>query len=446
MFRRHSTQRVSFNAFKLLVITRLDFNDLLEAELQKERNKSSSFQTDVNSSESTSDWKLEVERLRQTNKALNTENNRLEMELTAANKKYNELKAKVEEDQSGYGDIQSQSVEQIRTLGEENKRLKEETISLRSELTMLKSANQRASSDQPEITQLKQEVEQLRQELNNYKSAEKTPLKGFLSPLDIDSMSEIELRIQLRSEHNQLETTTAYIRDIEELIDQQLKTALPQNQLPSTTAPTHEKLTLLVDALRSSNANEDLILELRQTADNNFQCAEEWQAEAQRLQDELYQNEDSMSYLRQCVECAQQYLHRLVGSDFSSQVDSRGYLESQFELVCRRSEKLLAEYKSVKRELEMYRDSSAQFNPSSLARIQQLIQRIAERLNFARGERNPSWSVLEHYLQEIFTFADEVVPKTRETIVKKDNEIKRLRRELRRVRPFEASGRLCHVC
>ena len=385
------------------------------------------------------------------------------MELDAKNKQIQELQAQIQGDQNGYGAIQTQSIAQIRSLGEENKRLKAELRSLRSENAILKSEKEIASGAES-VVSLKQEIDRLKRELELQKLQQPfqaqqaqqappsfQPRHPFSNSVPIESLSLQELRDRFQSEHTQCEALADYAHNVEETVDRFLSETLPPESLPASNTPTHTKIALLVESLRSASVYEAEIADLREKAEANYQCSQEWEQEANRLQDQLTNSTETGDYLRSCVDCAQHYLFRLVGSDFSQHFYDRAFLETQFQLVCRRSEKILAEYQSVKQRLERRErlerravDASAP-DEATLARVRRLIQRVGERLNFLDGAnagQAASWAALERCLQDVFTFADVVVPKTRETIVKKDGEIRRLQRELKRLRPFEASGLL----
>lgn len=379
------------------------------------------------------------------------------MELDAKNKQIQELQAQIQGDQNGYGAIQSQSVAQIRSLGEENKRLKAELLSLRSENTILKSEKEIASGAES-VVSLKQEIDRLKRELEFQKLQQPfqaqqaqqaqpsfQPQHPFSSTMPIESLSLQELRDRFQSEHTQCEALADHARNVEETVDRFLSETLPPESIPTSNSTIYTKIALLVEALRSASVYAAEIADLREKAEANYQCSQEWEQEANRLQDQLTTSTKTSDYLRSCVDCAQHYLFRLVGSDFSQHAYDRAFLETQLQLVCRRSEKLLAEYQSVKQRLERRAVDASAPDSATLARIRRLIQRVGERLNFldgANAERAASWAALERCLQDVFTFADVVVPKTRETIVKKDDEIRRLQRELKRLRPFEASGLL----
>ena len=399
----------------------------------------------------------ELKRITKQNEDLISENNRLAMELDAKNKQIQELQAQIQGDQNGYGAIQTQSIAQIRSLGEENRRLKDELVSLRSENVLLKSKKEIASGAES-VVSLKQEIDRLKRELELQKLQQPfqaqqaqqaqpsfQPLHPFSNTVPIESLSLQELRDRFQSEHTQCEALADYAHNVEETVDRFLRETLPPESLPASNTPTHTKIALLVESLRSASVYEAEIADLREKAEANYQCSQEWEQEANRLQDQLTNSTETSDYLRSCVDCAQHYLFRLVGSDFSQHFYDRAFLETQFQLVCRRSEKLLAEYQSVKQRLQQRAGDASAPDSATLARIGRLIQRVGERLNFLDGAnagRAASWAALERCLQDVFTFADVVVPKTRETIVKKDGEIRRLQRELKRLRPFEASGLL----
>ena len=415
------------------------------------------------STESTLGDSEEIERLTQLNEELNSTNNRLAMEIDSKDKQIQDLQATIQGNQKIHGDIQSQSIEQIRSLGEENKNLKQELLSLRTENALLKSQNDAASQDQSKLS-LQQEIDRLKKELGLLKAQQSfQPQQPFQSQppfqsqqypasyafsrtLDLDRLSPQELRSCLESDHTQLGIMSDQIRHIEEIVDSHLRETLPAESLPAADATIYRKLDLLVASLRSSSVYAAEIADLREKAETNFQCSQEWENEAARLQDQLAQAAESSDYLRACVDCAQHYLARLVGSDFSQHLYEREFLESQFQLVCRRSEKLLAEYQSLRQRLARRAPTLAQPDAATLERVKRLIARVGERLNFLERGAEPSWAALEGCLQDLFTFADVVVPKTRETLVQKDGEIRRLQRELKRVRPFEASGLLSLVC
>lgn len=403
------------------------------------------------STESTLGDSEEIERLTQLNEELNSTNNRLAMEIDSKDKQIQDLQATIQGNQKIHGDIQSQSIEQIRSLGEENKNLKQELLSLRTENALLKSQNDAASQDQSKLS-LQQEIDRLKKELEllkaqqSFQSQQYPASYAFSRTLDLDRLSPQELRSCLESDHTQLGIMSDQIRHIEEIVDSHLRETLPAESLPAADATIYRKLDLLVASLRSSSVYAAEIADLREKAETNFQCSQEWENEAARLQDQLAQAAESSDYLRACVDCAQHYLARLVGSDFSQHLYEREFLESQFQLVCRRSEKLLAEYQSLRQRLARRAPTLAQPDAATLERVKRLIARVGERLNFLERGAEPSWAALEGCLQDLFTFADVVVPKTRETLVQKDGEIRRLQRELKRVRPFEASGLLSLVC
>ena len=376
---------------------------------------------------------------------LSSENDRLTKLTIEQKEKIKKLEETLQEKENSNEDIQNQTVEQIRALGEKNKQLQEELSSLRSENLILKRQRELLSENQ-DIKSLIQENDRLKRELELQKSQQQFQAQSlpsyhiFSNSPDIDKLSLQELRDNLESTKNQLDSVNDYIHNVDDVVNKYLIEILPQENQSLSTISTHQKIDMLVEALHSSSGYATEIANLQEQAQNNYQCSEEWQKEAGRIQDELTQSEAFNRSLCSCLDCTQQYLYRLVGSDFSQHSYQREFLEAQFQLVCRRSEKLLAEYQHLKQKLENRFGDASVPDSATLSRIKRLIQSVGERLNFLEPAGTASWAVLERCLEDVFTFADVVVPKTRETIVKKDDEIRRLRRELKRVRPFEASG------
>ena len=279
-------------------------------------------------------------------------------DLELEKKKHVETQQKLKEEKDGNNSIQEQSINQIRSLGEENQRLKAELDSVRSELTALKKHRVPQPDVNPVLQSLSTENEQLRSYVNVLqkqlteaeqrvlskeqprKLSDPPPPPTLDQNLDIEHMDEKQLRHQLTSEHAQLEAVTSYLRDMEDVINQDLRQFLPLDTQPADCAATHEKLEFLLQHAHFQPPSDEME-ELRQVAETNYKCSESWRIEAERAQEEV-------NSLQACISCIEAYLKRLVGAEAAPEHDLQTWLQMRLELVCARSQKLMNEYRALR--------------------------------------------------------------------------------------------------
>ena len=192
-----------------------------------------------------------MEEYRTQNEDLREENQRLTEELESAAAKYAKLDGALTDEKDASADIQKQSVEQIRQLGEENKHLKEEIAQMKIEASTKTEKSERVDDvrsvelermkeetqrNQLEIAKLKLELEQ-----SNATCARlKKDMESQTLPKDSTELHSLYMR-----EHEQLEFITDYVHHLEEQINTELLRVAPQSQHLDTT-PTHEKLSQLI--------------------------------------------------------------------------------------------------------------------------------------------------------------------------------------------------------
>ena len=337
-------------------------------------------------------------------------------DLELEKKKHVETQQKLKEEKDGNNSIQEQSINQIRSLGEENQRLKAELDSVRSELTALKKQRVPQPDVNPVLQSLSTENEQLRSYVNVLqkqlteaeqrvlskeqprKLSDPPPPPTLDQNLDIEHMDEKQLRHQLTSEHAQLEAVTSYLRDMEDVINQDLRQFLPLDTQPADCAATHEKLEFLLQHAHFQPPSDEME-ELRQVAETNYKCSESWRIEAERAQEEV-------NSLQACISCIEAYLKRLVGAEAAPEHDLQTWLQMRLELVCARSQKLMNEYRALRALV----DGGKTIDATSISRLFQQTQQLGEHLGILARGSTPTWRELEEVLRRVDAIVVEQLP------------------------------------
>ena len=215
-----------------------------------------------------------------------------------------------------------------------------------------------------------------------------TTLPTMTDPMDVQSMSIEELRYRLQSEHNQLDATTDYLRQIEDEIDRELEEHLRKEDLPPATEATHDKLRLLFRVLQASAA----VSATNPREVESVRNPREVESVRNQREPESIKNpfEAENAYLRESLSIANRYLDRLVGDSLPA-TDSLQHLQDRFEVVCRRSTKLMAEYRALQSRVES----------DSPSRLLQAVQSLAEHMRVIQPGSKPNKRDLEEALQRM---------------------------------------------
>lgn len=348
-----------------------------------------------------------VDSAREQISTLEVENARLASDLQVAN-------AKLGEERSASDNAHVQSIQQIQKLNEENAKLKQEVVVLRAQLSSKKGGETGEKNTQIEslLEETKKENARLQKSLDvlqvRYHALEElhmsfmlpsasgkspdvmgaakvssmadaTTLPTMTDPMDVQSMSIEELRYRLQSEHNQLDATTDYLRQIEDEIDRELEEHLRKEDLPPATEATHDKLRLLFRVLQASAA-------VSATNPREVESVRN-QREPESIKNPF---EAENAYLRESLSIANRYLDRLVGDSLPA-TDSLQHLQDRFEVVCRRSTKLMAEYRALQSRVES----------DSPSRLLQAVQSLAEHMRVIQPGSKPNKRDLEEALQRM---------------------------------------------
>ena len=357
-----------------------------------------------------------VDSAREQISTLEVENARLASDLQVAN-------AKLEEERSASDNAHVQSIQQIQKLNEENAKLKQEVVVLRAQLSSKKGGETGEKNTQIEslLEETKKENARLQKSLDvlqvryhaleelhmssmlpsaSSKSpdvmgaakvssmADATTLPTMTDPMDVQSMSIEELRYRLQSEHNQLDATTDYLRQIEDEIDRELEEHLRKEDLPPATEATHDKLRLLFRVLQASAA----VSATNPREVESVRNPREVESVRNQREPESIKNpfEAENAYLRESLSIANRYLDRLVGDSLPA-TDSLQHLQDRFEVVCRRSTKLMAEYRALQSRVES----------DSPSRLLQAVQSLAEHMRVIQPGSKPNKRDLEEALQRM---------------------------------------------
>lgn len=357
-----------------------------------------------------------VDSAREQISTLEVENARLASDLQVAN-------AKLEEERSASDNAHVQSIQQIQKLNEENAKLKQEVVVLRAQLSSKKGNETGEKNTQIEslLEETKKENARLQKSLDDlqvrYHALEElhmssmlpsasskspdvmgaakvssmaaaTTLPTMTDPMDVQSMSIEELRYRLQSEHNQLDATTDYLRQIEDEIDRELEEHLRKEDLPPTTEATHDKLRLLFRVLQASAA----VSATNPREVESVRNPREVESVRNQREPESIKNpfEAENAYLRESLSIANRYLDRLVGDSLPA-TDSLQHLQDRFEVVCRRSTKLMAEYRALQSRVES----------DSPSRLLQAVQSLAEHMRVIQPGSKPNKRDLEEALQRM---------------------------------------------
>lgn len=357
-----------------------------------------------------------VDSAREQISTLEVENARLASDLQVAN-------AKLEEERSASDNAHVQSIQQIQKLNEENAKLKQEVAVLRAQLSSKKGSETGEKNTQIEslLEETKKENARLQKSLDDlqvrYHALEElhmssmlpsasskspdvmgaakvssmaaaTTLPTMTDPMDVQSMSIEELRYRLQSEHNQLDATTDYLRQIEDEIDRELEEHLRKEDLPPATEATHDKLRLLFRVLQASAA----VSATNPREVESVRNPREVESVRNQREPESIKNpfEAENAYLRESLSIANRYLDRLVGDSLPA-TDSLQHLQDRFEVVCRRSTKLMAEYRALQSRVES----------DSPSRLLQAVQSLAEHMRVIQPGSKPNKRDLEEALQRM---------------------------------------------
>lgn len=366
-----------------------------------------------------------VDSAREQISTLEVENARLASDLQVAN-------AKLGEERSASDNAHVQSIQQIQKLNEENAKLKQEVVVLRAQLSSKKGGETGEKNTQIEslLEETKKENARLQKSLDvlqvRYHALEElhmsfmlpsasgkspdvmgaakvssmadaTTLPTMTDPMDVQSMSIEELRYRLQSEHNQLDATTDYLRQIEDEIDRELEEHLRKEDLPPATEATHDKLRLLFRVLQASAAvsatNPREVESVRNPREvESVRNPREPESVRNQREPESIKNpfEAENAYLRESLSIANRYLDRLVGDSLPA-TDSLQHLQDRFEVVCRRSTKLMAEYRALQSRVES----------DSPSRLLQAVQSLAEHMRVIQPGSKPNKRDLEEALQRM---------------------------------------------
>lgn len=357
-----------------------------------------------------------VDSAREQISTLEVENARLASDLQVAN-------AKLEEERSASDNAHVQSIQQIQKLNEENAKLKQEVVVLRAQLSSKKGSETGEKNTQIEslLEETKKENARLQKSLDDLQvryhaleelhmssmlpsasskspdvmgaakvssMADATTLPTMTDPMDVQSMSIEELRYRLQSEHNQLDATTDYLRQIEDEIDRELEEHLRKEDLPPATEATHDKLRLLFRVLQASAA----VSATNPREVESVRNPREVESVRNQREPESIKNpfEAENAYLRESLSIANRYLDRLVGDSLPA-TDSLQHLQDRFEVVCRRSTKLMAEYRALQSRVES----------DSPSRLLQAVQSLAEHMRVIQPGSKPNKRDLEEALQRM---------------------------------------------
>ena len=357
-----------------------------------------------------------VDSAREQISTLEVENARLASDLQVAN-------AKLGEERSASDNAHVQSIQQIQKLNEENAKLKQEVVVLRAQLSSKKGSETGEKNTQIEslLEETKKENARLQKSLDDLQvryhaleelhmssmlpsasgkspdvmgaakvssMADATTLPTMTDPMDVQSMSIEELRYRLQSEHNQLDATTDYLRQIEDEIDRELEEHLRKEDLPPATEATHDKLRLLFRVLQASAA----VSATNPREVESVRNPREVESVRNQREPESIKNpfEAENAYLRESLSIANRYLDRLVGDSLPA-TDSLQHLQDRFEVVCRRSTKLMAEYRALQSRVES----------DSPSRLLQAVQSLAEHMRVIQPGSKPNKRDLEEALQRM---------------------------------------------
>ena len=357
-----------------------------------------------------------VDSAREQISTLEVENARLASDLQVAN-------AKLEEERSASDNAHVQSIQQIQKLNEENAKLKQEVVVLRAQLSSKKGSETGEKNTQIEslLEETKKENARLQKSLDDlqvrYHALEELHMSSMLpsasskspdvmgaakvssmaaatmlptmtDPMDVQSMSIEELRYRLQSEHNQLDATTDYLRQIEDEIDRELEEHLRKEDLPPATEATHDKLRLLFRVLQASAA----VSATNPREVESVRNPREVESVKNPFEPESAKKsfEAENAYLRESLSIANRYLDRLVGDSLPA-TDSLQHLQDRFEVVCRRSTKLMAEYRALQSRVES----------DSPSRLLQAVQSLAEHMRVIQPGSKPNKRDLEEALQRM---------------------------------------------
>lgn len=357
-----------------------------------------------------------VDSAREQISTLEVENARLASDLQVAN-------AKLGEERSASDNAHVQSIQQIQKLNEENAKLKQEVVVLRAQLSSKKGNETGEKNTQIEslLEETKKENARLQKSLDDLQvryhaleelhmssmlpsasskspdvmgaanvssMADATTLPTMTDPMDVQSMSIEELRYRLQSEHNQLDATTDYLRQIEDEIDRELEEHLRKEDLPPATEATHDKLRLLFRVLQASAA----VSATNPREVESVRNPREVESVRNQREPESIKNplESENAYLRESLNIANRYLDRLVGDSLPA-TDSLQHLQDRFEVVCRRSTKLMAEYRALQSRVES----------DSPSRLLQAVQSLAEHMRVIQPGSKPNKRDLEEALQRM---------------------------------------------
>lgn len=371
--------------------------------------------------------------------ALQSERDNLEKEIAELKKQNEDLQLQINEDSDSHQNIQKQSVEQINQLGKDKEKLREENDQLKRKLTALQQQEQERSSTSESYNQelAKRDVEykQLEElfhttlkELNALKKEKETHLVSALpepdlstkpsstrmmvGDVDVNELSVSELKDLYLSEHNQVELYTSYFHELNDIIDETLSKMISPDFKMQEDIATHDKLKYFIEVMtvekKASSGDLDI-----------FRECEEWKQKAIELQTKCAKIQNDNDYLISCIDCCEQYLDQLVGGNRGDPSSRLLTLNSRFEIVCRRSQKLMTEYQHLKQltasmneELTKLRGSSTLYgyDSESISQFISVAQSLSEHMCIIPKNSRASLSELQVALQRIDGIATEQLP------------------------------------
>ena len=338
-----------------------------------------------------------MEEYRTQNEDLREENQRLTEELESAAAKYAKLDGALTDEKDASADIQKQSVEQIRQLGEENKHLKEEIAQMKIEASTKTEKSERVDDARSvELERMKEETQRNQLEIAKLKlELEQSNATCARLKKDMESQTlpkdSTELHSLYMREHEQLEFITDYVHHLEEQINTELLRVAPQSQHLDTT-PTHEKLSQLIASLREANPSSG-----------------------------------DASLAAQLETCADQYMHRLIGDVCSEEKDPLERLKKQFEVTGRRSQKLTSEFMVLRETCSRMASERA-----TVESVRPLVEKLAVHMHVIDDSGEVSWSDLTLALQRLDDIAVNQMPLIGLRIQQMQDKVEREKKERRR--------------
>ena len=158
------------------------------------------------------------------------------------------------------------------------------------------------------------------------------------------------------------------------------------------TTPTHEKLSQLIASLREANPSSG-----------------------------------DASLAAQLETCADQYMHRLIGDVCSKEKDPLERLKKQFEVTCRRSQKLTSEFMVLRETCSRMASERA-----TVESVRPLVEKLAVHMHVIDDSGEVSWSDLTLALQRLDDIAVNQMPLIGLRIQQMQDKVEREKKERRR--------------